>query len=370
MIPWKRLLAFNSRLAVSRPRGLVKGVQAFAVGFLVGLLGCQKDEIQHYRVPKEDTGSKAETKEGAPARLFGVIVPRGNRTWFFKLSGPATPVEAQKDTFDHFMASVRFKDQVDKPVSWTVPEGWKEEAGGSAFRYATLRFQSQDVPLELTVTFFQGEGGSLLANVNRWRGQLNLPPITEAKLGEMTKPIEIDGNKATYVDMIGTAAAGGGGMKPPFAKRQPPVEPSGGKPITFTVPPDWQEVPDTAGLRRTVFKIVDGDKTAEASITPLGGPAGGLLANVNRWRGQVGLDKITEEQLQKEASQLEVDGKKATYVDIAGPDSPNRKRVLGVSVIGADKSWFFKLIGPYELVGKQKSAFEAFLMTVRFTGGE
>jgi hypothetical protein len=312
MIPWKRLLVFNSRLVVPRPRGKATRLLTFSL-FLLSLLSCQKDEIQHYRVPKEDTGSAAETKEGAPTRLFGVIVPHGNRTWFFKLSGPATPVEASKETFDRFMASVRFKDQVDKPVSWTVPEGWKEEAGGSAFRYATLRFQSQDVPLELTVTFFQGEGGSLLANINRWRGQINLPTITEAKLTEVTKAIEIDGNKATYADMLGTAGAGSGGMKPSFANRQPPSEQSGAKPITFTVPTGWQEVPDKVRMGRTVFKIIDGEKSAEASITPLGGPAGGLLANVNRWRhDQLGLDRITEDQLRKEAIELEVGGKKAT----------------------------------------------------------
>jgi hypothetical protein len=371
MIPWKFPVVLPSRFAVSRSRGKATRILTFSLTFLfLSLLGCQKEEIQHYRVPKEDTGAETETKEGAPARLFGVIVPRGDRNWFFKLSGPATPVEASKDTFDRFMSTVRFKDQVDKPVSWTLPEGWKEEAGGSAFRYATLRFQSQDAPLELTVTFFQGEGGSLLANINRWRGQINLPMISEARLSEVTKTIDIDGNKATYVDMLGTAGAGGGGMKPPFANRQPRGEPTGAKPISFTAPDGWQEVPDRAGLGRTVFKIIDGDKFVEASITPLSGPGGGLLANVNRWRhDQLGLDRITEDQLQKDASAIEVGGKKATYVDLASPESPNRLRILGVSVIGADKSWFFKLMGPYELVGKQKSAFEGFLKTVRFTGG-
>src|SRR5207245_2934419 len=165
------------------------------------------------------------------------------------------------------------------------------------------------------------------------------------KLGEVAKTIEIDGNKATHVDMLGAAAPGGGGMKPPMAKRTPNPERSA-KPITYDVPAGWQEIPDRAGLGRTVFKIDDGDKAAEASITPLGGQGGGMLANVNRWRDQIGLDRIAEDQVQKEATEIEVGGKKASYVDLSGPESPKRLRILGVSVIGAEQSWFFKLKGP------------------------
>jgi hypothetical protein len=371
MIPGKSLPESPSRLADSRPRKPRSRLPFFFFTFvLLTPIGCQKEEIQHYRVPKEDTGAETESKEPVPTRLLGIIVPQDNPLWFFKLSGPASAVGEQKDAFDRFISSVRFKNTGDKPVSWTLPEGWKEEAGGNAFSYATMRFQSQGVPLELTVSYFKNGSGSLLANINRWRGQLNLGSISEAKLPELTKPIEVDGSKGTFVDMLGTASAKGGGMRPPMTK-PPPREEKSGKPITYDAPPGWEEVPDRAGLGRIVFKISDGDKSADASITPLGGQGGGLLANVNRWRReQLGLDKITEDQLAKESIMMEVGGRKATYVDLSSPEGPNRRRILGVSLIGNDLSWFFKLAGPYDLVGKQKSAFEAFLKTVRFTGGE
>src|SRR6266545_1371602 len=48
---------------------------------LLLLLGCQdNDEIQSYKVPHE---------EKPEFRLLGVIAPRGEKTWFIKLAGPA-----------------------------------------------------------------------------------------------------------------------------------------------------------------------------------------------------------------------------------------------------------------------------------------
>ena len=54
-------------------------------------------------------------------RLLGAIVPHGERTWFFKLLGPAPAVGEQKETFDRFLASVQFPDKGERPITWTVP---------------------------------------------------------------------------------------------------------------------------------------------------------------------------------------------------------------------------------------------------------
>jgi hypothetical protein len=335
-----------------------------ATSFL--LLGCQRDEIQHYKVPKEDTGPEAATNERSATRLLGLIAPRGKRTWFFKLSGPAAAIDDQRETFDRFIASVHFKDSADKPVSWTLPEGWKEEPGGNGFRYATLRLQSKEIPLEVSVTFFDGEGGSLLDNINRWRGQIGLAKTTESKLDDVAKKIDLDGQKATLVDMTGPGGLKGG-MQPPMAR--PPRQDRGAAPVTFKTPEGWQERPDTMGLGRIVFKVTEGDKTGDAAITPLGGQAGGLLANVNRWRSQLRLTPIDEDQLKNEAREIELDGKTASYVDLIGPDAPERLRTLAVSQMRGERSWFITLKGPYDLVAKQKDAFEAFLKSVHFTAG-
>ena len=44
----------------------------------------------------------------APLRIRAVLITRGNRTWFFRMSGPASLVAEQASAFDDFIKSVRF----------------------------------------------------------------------------------------------------------------------------------------------------------------------------------------------------------------------------------------------------------------------
>jgi hypothetical protein len=49
-------------------------------------------------------------KDGKAAqRILGVIVTKGDQVWFFKMMGPAKVVGNQKDAFDEFVKSVRFR---------------------------------------------------------------------------------------------------------------------------------------------------------------------------------------------------------------------------------------------------------------------
>jgi hypothetical protein len=158
----------------------------------VVMAGCQQaDEIRRYQVPK------------TTARLLGAIIPHGERTWFLKLVGPVEEIKGQEEAFYQFLRSIRFTDQAKEPIRWTVPEGWQQEQG-AGLRYATFHLGRKDQPLELTVTTLGGESSNVLANVNRWRGQLGLAPITEAELAEGTKQVKFDGMTATVVDLVGS----------------------------------------------------------------------------------------------------------------------------------------------------------------------
>jgi hypothetical protein len=101
---------------------------------------------------------------------------------------------------------------------------------------------------------------------------------------------------------------------------------------------------------------------ADVTVTALGGPAGGLLANVNRWRDQVGLARTTEEQLKKDQRPLDVAGGPAAYFDLAGAD----KHILVVVLPHGGQTYFLKMTGSPGEVGKQQGAFEAFAKSVRF----
>jgi hypothetical protein len=59
---------------------------------------------------------------------------------------------------------------------------------------------------ELSITAFPGSVGGDLANINRWRGQVQLPPITASDLPSATRKIAANGFQVTTVDFAGTAA--------------------------------------------------------------------------------------------------------------------------------------------------------------------
>jgi hypothetical protein len=337
----------------------------------LALCGCQNDEIQSYQVPKPEQSARTAKID---LRLLAARFQPGDRTWFIKLMGPAQAVQEHKEAFDRFVQSVHFTDQAGKPIAWTVPDGWREE-GGSDMRYATFRMGTKDAPLEATVVSLGREAGSLLDNVNRWRAQIGLGRTTEAELGSMSTEMKIHGVAATLVDMTGQGA-GTMPKRPPVASGRGPLpgapprdesEPA----LKYATPPGWKEVrPDRMSV--AALQVADGDQLAKITVSPLGGPAGGLGANVNRWRGQIQLEPISEEDVRKQCKQLEIAGKPAQYIDLVGPENAGRdqKRILAVILTRGDETWFFKMIGPAGLVGKQKSAFEAFVGSVRFLEGK
>jgi hypothetical protein len=313
---------------------------------LIALAGCQPEAITTYRVPR--------TPKPLP-RLLGAIVPAGESVWFLKLTGPAPEVAAHAAEFEQFVRSLRFP--ADAPITWTVPQGWREGGppvkGGPAEQMRFATFFVGPEGLKLTVTRLGQEAGAVLPNVNRWRkNDLALPPITEADLAGATRKAKIDGKDATLVDMTGGVAAA-------EEPDEPDVAP--GKPA-YDVPPGWNEVPAT-GMRVAAFKVTSGDKSAEVTVIPLAGQAGGELANINRWRGEVGLPNVTAEQLDPSwAKVVETPAGKVLYVDLAGP----KERTLGAVLRHQEKTWFFKLRGPSDLVGMQQPAFEAFVNSLRF----
>lgn len=63
-------------------------------------------------------------------------------------------------------------------LRWTLPTGWKEVAG-TGMRLATL-VPPGGLKTEGTVVSLPGDSGGELANANRWRGQIGLPPTDES----------------------------------------------------------------------------------------------------------------------------------------------------------------------------------------------
>src|SRR5258708_3523264 len=114
------------------------------------------------------------------------------------------------------MESVHF-DGPDSPPHWKLPEGWEQKPGGE-MRFATLRIETDGKPLDVSISSLpkndEDDAGYLLANVNRWRGQLALPPLEPREMAQELKEIKIEGAHAYLVDFSGKLASEGMGRGP------------------------------------------------------------------------------------------------------------------------------------------------------------
>jgi len=146
----------------------------------------------------------------APARIVTAMVHRADASWFYKLSGDAAVVEAQKPAFVEFLKSIRLKeapptaetaaDSAPKP-KWTVPSQWEEVAPGQ-MQMAKFNVPARgSAKAEVSVSIFPNDTGGTLANVNRWRRQIGLPEVQAAELPSLVSPLDLSNPDAILVDM-------------------------------------------------------------------------------------------------------------------------------------------------------------------------
>jgi hypothetical protein len=140
--------------------------------------------------------------------------------------------------------------------------------------------------------------------------------------------------------------------------------PTGGDNLTWTAPAHWTAKPASA-MRKGSYAIKDGDTEADLSITSFPGDTGGLLANLNRWRGQISLPPLTQDQLNANREHVDIGALHVDVVDFAGTANGAPVRIIGAVVPLEGETWFFKLMGPDALVAREKTAFREFLGTVR-----
>ena len=137
-----------------------------------------------------------------------------------------------------------------------------------------------------------------------------------------------------------------------------------GKP-TWTIPAGWQESqPSQFLLAKFIIAGADG-ATAQVNISSLAGDGGGgLAANVNRWRGQLGLPPVAEIL----TTSFVVAGGQASVVDFTGTDAKTGKpaRLVGVVLPFGGQTWFYKLMGDETIVAQQKAALTQFIQSAKY----
>ncbi|MBV8587209.1 MAG: hypothetical protein JO308_13045 [Verrucomicrobia bacterium] len=135
----------------------------------------------------------------------------------------------------------------------------------------------------------------------------------------------------------------------------------------WTVPESWKQE-SASEMRIASFAIPNaGGKAGDVSVTAFPGDAGGLEANVNRWRGQLKLPTLSADELAKTWQQTTVDGIPTVFVDLTDNQTdPNGQRVLGAVLRTADRTWFVKLAGTNTLLAAEKARFQDFVRSFRF----
>ena len=334
------------------------------------LAGCDRSDVKVYHVAKEETSVPSVLPPPAPE--------------------PAMPSQGEN------------AGAVPK-LHWTLPAGWTEKEPGqmrvASFTATDPAGQVADigvVPLPVN--------GQEIQLVNMWREQLKLSPATnteseavaiggangklyslvsDAPLVDGKSPARImvamltRGDMSWFFKMTGADTAVNGqkdnflaflksvsfetAMAAPVAP-MPAAEAPAGNSI-WEVPPGWQ-VADPGPMLFAKFSIASGDTKADVNISQLAGDGGGMLANVNRWRGQLGLSQLDEAGL----AQIVTMSGPASVVDLSGVNAKTGQpaRLVGVVMPANGQSWFYKLMGDEAVVTAQKDAFLKFIQSAKY----
>jgi len=137
------------------------------------LTACRERKVTSYRVPHE-------APEPLPPILTGEV-----------------PMSAAGSGS---MASTPVPTAEGNALTWIAPADWKEKPR-SAIRKGSYAVPGPDgAEADLSITAFPGDVGGELANLNRWRGQIDLPPITEADVPAAVTRQSHDGLDLVIVD--------------------------------------------------------------------------------------------------------------------------------------------------------------------------
>ena len=344
-----------------------------AIALLVA--GCRpQDEIARYSVPKPELIDPTLVKAAADERqMLGAIVLVDKAGWFFKLTGAKAQVSPLAEPFITFVKDVKFAGTPAEP-KWKVPAGWTE-LPGNEFRFATLEIPAGNKKLELTVSTLElgdvSEQDYVLANVNRWRGQLGLGVLSASELASATSQFRVGDHACMFIDITGVSTgpmfSHGIGAKDSVPADRPlnssAVLATVSTP-TFVKPMNWTEA-ELNSMRKAAFRVMEGDK--EVLVTLIALPPSPRLANLRRWAEEVGRSTTRDEDLLKVTKRIDVCGIECDYCELTGQSEDKRAQmILGVIIPRGDVYWFAKLKGDSDLAGREQVNFESFVRSLRF----
>lgn len=306
-------------------------------------------------------------------------------------------------------------DALPAQLTWTLPAGWRQVTvpdTSAVFKPDYAFAIAADPSLRVTISHLNMplSPEAELANINRWAGQLQLPPLAPAELGKTIShatagdlPLDVvdleNGGKRIvgaifghaietwYVKLSGPStavapqrssfdaflgslrfapASGSGdvsiGSPPPPPSNVLSGAATGAPGVSWQLPAGWTAEPGDGFRLATLHPAGNGQSLVKVSKFP--GIAGGPGANVSRWRGEVGLGPVDDASADPGAP-MTLGQRVWTVHDYSGPANGGR-RLIVASIESGGETWFFKLSGPTSEVADAKADFEQFLSSLKF----
>lgn len=155
------------------------------------------------------------THADGSTRIVGSMLLAPQRHVFVKMQGAPAAVEAQLEALAAFEASLRFPDNPSSrggeesptpapDIRWQTPAGWTEQGPG---QFKLVQFEVQG-GATAWLTLLTGDGGGLLANLERWCGQVGHAQLSLAEIDALAR-WDVLGAQALYVPLFGSEDAAG-----------------------------------------------------------------------------------------------------------------------------------------------------------------
>lgn len=140
---------------------------------------------------------------------------------------------------------------------------------------------------------------------------------------------------------------------------------SAGPQLTYDTPEGWKA--QEGSMMRDVNLSFGESDEGECYVARLPGAGGGLVANVNRWRGQMGAEPLADAEVEA-LPKKPLFGTPATFIDLTGDFSPGmgstevkeNYRLLGLILASDAGAVFVKMTGPAELIAENAAGFDEF----------
>ncbi len=387
---------------------------AFLV-LVVSLSGCWRElKERTYDAPKIETEfvkgrePQPQPRRAAPPmmgssripledrRILGAVIPDGGNVYFVKATDRIAQLASAESAFRSVVEQFAIDPGTGTP-KLKLPPGWSmkqldnSNAGiGLSEMIAEINFEAAEGRIRFTVSKYERPKEQamwdeyLLSQINRWRGQLELPPITVSQLQTELPTIPRQGEPLPaylFDSQGGLVGASSPGPKPPVSNsplesiRQPNVQSSAPPAIpalklVYDKPEGWELQP-ARPYRDATFKLTKDAKVGEVTVsTARDAP----VQNAAMWVGQVlpnnepaSLESLALKTVD-EAETFQAGTKTGKLYSIRASDQPDARSLLVVAIPMSNEgmSMFVKLNCELRMMEEVKSTFLSFVNSLRW----